>query len=401
MKIVVANTVTLNGGDAAILFGLHKTVRAAFGDVELVVYDSQPEVAKRYYPDFEFRQLMWESISGPFKNLRRNRALDKMESGVVVGALEDAVADYASADLVMSTGGTYLVEHYDLSHRWLDFAGAMQSGTPLVLFTQSLGPFEDQANITRVKRVFSASPLVLLRDGRSKKHLVEHGVDEGHLHVQADCVFALAEPETLETAKSRKLADTGRKAAISVRAWSHFKGRTKEEGMAAYKDSIAACAKWLVGEGFEVVFLSTCQGIPEYWTNDAETAYEIEALLDEETRKHVSVDDGFRDPVELSRQYGEFDLVIATRMHAAILALIGGTPVFPVAYEFKTKELFERLGVSEFTQDIDTISPEGATSDLAQMVGSIDSLRGPLMDAVAAEHESALSVAQLLQDVVE
>lgn len=35
-------------------------------------------------------------------------------------------------------------------------------------------------------------------------------------------------------------------------------------------------------------------------------------------------------------------------MHMAILALTSGTPVFPITYEFKTQELFNRLGLGEW-----------------------------------------------------
>ena len=44
-----------------------------------------------------------------------------------------------------------------------------------------------------------------------------------------------------------------------------------------------------------------------------------------------------------------FDFVVATRMHMMILSLCVGTPVLPIAYEFKTKELAARLGIADVT----------------------------------------------------
>ena len=79
-----------------------------------------------------------------------------------------------------------------------------------------------------------------------------------------------------------------------------------------------------LGPTVEVQLLSTCQGVPEYWTNDAEMAQRVLDGLPAPLRGRVRVDGRFHTPAELIAAYGAADLVIATRMHAAILALVGG-----------------------------------------------------------------------------
>lgn len=54
----------------------------------------------------------------------------------------------------------------------------------------------------------------------------------------------------------------------------------------------------------------------------------------------------------------DFDLCIGTRMHMCILSLISGTPVLPIAYEFKTQELFGEIGLKEWVTDIEVIEPD-------------------------------------------
>ena len=148
--------------------------------------------------------------------------------------------------------------------------------------------------------------------------------------------------------------------AISVRDWPHMGAKG---GMTAYFDAVAALIDDLVvHHGAEITFLSTCQGVGSYWTDDSATAETLVEHLDESVRGAVRIDREFHTPSQLVSMLGNFDAVIATRMHVAILALLAGTPVLPIAYEFKTVELFAKLGLDGLVQDIETITPEGLTA---------------------------------------
>ena len=92
-----------------------------------------------------------------------------------------------------------------------------------------------------------------------------------------------------------------------------------------------------------------------------------------------------------------FDLSVATRMHAGILALIAGTPVLPIAYEFKTHELFARLGMAEWVQDIESVTGASLRSALDGFVEALPSLEGPLFEGVAREQALAREGAALVQ----
>src|SRR5829696_6373260 len=69
LKILITNIVTLNTGDAAILYAMMDILRAAVGyDTQFIVYDKHGDVPSRYYPDVVFRELLYltrESKQGP------------------------------------------------------------------------------------------------------------------------------------------------------------------------------------------------------------------------------------------------------------------------------------------------------------------------------------------------
>ncbi|TXD41176.1 polysaccharide pyruvyl transferase [Lujinxingia vulgaris] len=423
MKVIISNTVALNGGDAAILQAIVDALTAELGDeTRFTVFDSQPETARRYYPTFDFQKLLYLLVSrapnglGPIiRPLQRSRfkaAASLWSRGkeaaarlLLSGAEADALQTYAEADLIVSTGGTYLVENYDIEPRLFDYEIALALGRPLIFYTQSLGPFAEPKHQRRVRDIFNQASLVLLRDARSKEHLLEIGVRPDHLHVCADAVFALDVDAQLTTNSVDESpahdSEDRRNVAVSVRHWSHFKTLSTDEGMKRYQNAIASGVTHLVEtHQAEVTFISTCQGIPEYWTHDSKTAHAIVDTLPEHVRAHVRVDEAFHTPQDLVTTLASFDAVIATRMHMAILALIAGTAVLPVSYEFKTTELFERMGAGRWVEDINTIDAQSLIPKLDALFAELPAVRALLAEGVAEQRAIALEGARKVRALV-
>jgi colanic acid/amylovoran biosynthesis protein len=424
MKIIVENTVCLNTGDAAILLAIRHILRKVWGeDLRFQVFDSQPEVAARLYPekeypDLEFHKLLSESV---FKysydqNVLKN-AVKPLYNRIVLEALRRfgrggsidkmlfsdsdrrSLEIYRDADLVITTGGTYLVENYNLERRLNQFRIDAILGKDPVFFTQSLGPFNKDYNRQELKPVFDRSPLILLRDSRSRDHIVDLVDDPSKCHVVADAVFALADTDRIAGILAADQTPKTGRVAISVRHWNYVKGGG--DGMRRYLDSIRNIVTTLVrDQGKEVTFLSTCQGVPEYAHDDSKAAKAIVAELDPEIASHVSVDASFHTPEQLMALVKGFDFVVATRMHMMIMSLCTGTPVLPIAYEFKTKEVAKRIGVSDVLLDIDTVTVEEAGEKLNTFIQNLEHYRKTSLKAVLDEHASAMSATGLLKPLL-
>ncbi|MBD1869823.1 polysaccharide pyruvyl transferase family protein [Cyanobacteria bacterium FACHB-471] len=421
MKILITNVVMLNTGDAAILMGLMSILKQAFGaDVEFVIYDSKPEVSSKYYPKLTFRRWVYldrrkfrqlGGWSDRLQQINQNYVLFaawcwthgfKQITKALLSPNElRALMEYASADLIVSTGGTYLVENYSLEKRIFDFQFSLLLKKTLMLFTQSLGPFNNPVYQTELQKIFNEAALILLRDRASLKHLEEINVDTQNSHVSSDAAFALAQPEAIQNPqpvpKNSRL-----KVAISSRQWSHFKHIDSKFGMRKYQESLSKATEYLVEQhGAEVTFLSTCQGIAEYWTDDSKVGEEIAAMVPDSIRQHVQVDHQFRPPEALLEQLKTYDFVIATRMHMAILALAAGTPVLPIAYEFKTRELFDRLQLGKWVHDIELIEPEEFTQSVEAFIQAIPEIRQTLAVGVIKEQQQALAAGAIAKQALE
>jgi colanic acid/amylovoran biosynthesis protein len=140
--------------------------------------------------------------------------------------------------------------------------------------------------------------------------------------------------------------------------------------------------------------------VPEYAHDDSKAARAIVAELDPEIARHVSVDASFHTPEQLMALVKGFDFVVATRMHMMIMSLCVGTPVLPIAYEFKTKEVAKRIGVSDVLLDIDTVTVEEAGQKLDTFIQNLEHYRRTSLKAVLDEHASAMSATELLKPLL-
>lgn len=422
MNIIISNAVTLNGGDYAILDSMIKVIRQSLGDdTKFIVYDNNSEIAGRYYPNISYRKLIdlkyrrkgggrvqakLQSLVHAWNRRKMLAAARAMARGntmlpkLLLSAEQHRdLSTYQSADLVITTGGTYLVENYPLDSRIFDFRLTLALKKPLVFFTQSLGPYRRPANIAAFRDIFNRANLILLRDHASLNHLKQINVNVSKAHICADVVFADADPKLLGAAAGIMLPQSPR-VAISVREWAYFKGQSAKSGMSNYNESVAALCEFICrAMGGEVVFISTCQGIKEY-RDDSQAAHDVMAILPEDVRARCSVNAQFHTPDELKQIIKRFDLVVSTRMHFAIQSLCMGIPVFPIAYEFKTRELFKRLIPEDIILDIDTINPTTAVESFGRYCRELPNFRKYLFSQVDEERRSALRAGDYLKELV-
>jgi colanic acid/amylovoran biosynthesis protein len=419
MKILFINCVMSNGGDAAIFQAARAVVRRAFGpSTEIIVQDDHPHWIRPRYPDLNvvgscYWKLIYSELPGWRGRLARQLKLTRFGlarwfmrhdfSALVKRLLTESERDYLnvyrSADIVVATGGTYLVENYDFDQRLFDMSTAIALDRPLVLFTQSAGPFARLKNRRRLGRIFRAARLILLREKRSYAHVLDLQVPKDHVRIVPDAAFALADADLAERlVDPAPLSKPHPRIAISVRRWDYFAQCSKPEGMKRYCDAVVSLTTHVVRHyNAEVTFLSTCQGINGYH-DDSQTAMAIKGSLAADVSLRVTVDCDFHAPDELMERLRAFDWVVATRMHFAILALGVGTPVFPIAYEFKTEELFKSLGYESDIPKIESLTSESLISAFEKSVNSYGRVVTEVRSAVERARNQAWQVVDVLRE---
>jgi colanic acid/amylovoran biosynthesis protein len=400
LRVVITNAVISNTGDAAILAGIVGALREVTTVTGLVVFDSNAETTRDLYPEWNVRQQLTmpvlrhvtlvsrakrKALLVFLDGLARVPALAKLAARshrIVKTPVTRALHTIAGADVVVATGGTYLVDHYDFSAKVLELRLAAALGRPIVLWTQSMGPFASERarrQITELGRVDA----VFFRDQRSQTNWDTINTPATIEAVVADAAFtlppaAVPEPEP---------AGGGHHAILCVRDWAHKGADGGAVDRAGYIQAVRALADGLLTAGWRVTALSTCQGLPSYPTDDSIFATEAFAGL------AVHIDRVHRSPSELQSQLASADLVVTARMHLAILGLIQQTPTVAIAYEFKSLELFKSVGLGEQVVRLEDISVDWADALVASLPSGVPVLEPDILAELArSSREPAAAV---------
>lgn len=357
MKVLITNAVLSNAGDAAICAGIRQALLddGLCGMDDIAVMDANSTVTAKIYPTWNVHQQLCYSTPGSNRIWSKTvqvakilgvRLLTKVAAqspavvrklGVIRIGYFSAIQLYADADVVISSGGTYLVDHYDFRPRQYELEFAYSLGAKIALWTQSMGPFLTPRSARSAQAIKMLSTMVFFRDIPSQ--LNWDGVPGENVpgRVMADAAFALQAPRVM---MSREAVEEKDRVLLSVREWALTSTGSKLD-YTGYTSSFRSAAVASVDLGMHPFALSTCQGVDGYRVDDSLTAEKIFNGLG------IDIDKQPHTPDELMDEIAASAVVISTRMHLAILAVICRVPVIAVAYEFKTLELFARLQMAE------------------------------------------------------
>jgi colanic acid/amylovoran biosynthesis protein len=317
-RVLITDAVPLNGGDEALLVGLLRTLSARWPSAEFTVLCRRPDASRRILPGIHIEPAI------------------ERESDIA-----GAEPFYRDADLVISTPGGFLHEHYDVRTALRGFQLALDLNKPLVLFAQSIGPFTNSDTRCVIGGILRQAALVASRDSLSVQHLAESGVTGDRVIRVPDAAFLWRRlAPSLYVARSTP----PRRAALCMRRWPH----SDREG---YKETVRKARRLvehLHSRGLEeFLFISTCQGIEGY-VDDSELAMRIVEGLPPALRERSVVNRERHHPEEMIRLLSQCDVMCSMRLHGCLLAMLGGTPAMGLAYESKTPEIFRQLGLKKY-----------------------------------------------------
>ncbi|MFD5224632.1 polysaccharide pyruvyl transferase family protein [Microbacterium sp. NPDC058342] len=364
MKIVVTNGVISNTGDAAIFAGIHHSLveEGVATSADITLLDSNAHRTAKLYPQWNVVQQIgvapprrWMKISRAISRIRRI-FVERLAAGSPLATLilrlpiarrthaGRAYEALRRADLVISTGGTYLVDHYDFAHRAAELELAKRLGKRVVLWTQSVGPFSTPRAASSIHRIIACVDAAYFRDDRSRDAWIGQGGAPDTSFTVPDVVFALEPPQTDSLAREDRVL-------LSVREWPHRGANGESYDVSRYEATMRHAATKSAATDHRPVAVSTCQGVPGY-VDDSRYARRIFEGIG------VRVDGEFHTPEQLVHELQRSSAAVSTRMHLAILSLISRVPAIAIAYEFKTWELFKSLGLERFVATIEDVTPE-------------------------------------------
>jgi len=260
------------------------------------------------------------------------------------------------ASLVVCKGGGFF---YSTSHRetlflarmLLPIAIAAHFRKRVVLAGHTIGPLRGGVARAMLRTVINQSEAqVFVRESESAKFLRELGVPEVQIHMTSDTAFAL-DADGVDLLRDRPTGGTG----ITVRQWA-FPGMENTDSL--YRNYITAVANYArhrKSHGQRVILIAQVTG---------PTRAEDDRIACEDVRKATGpgvideIIEGPKAPNEWIELYSSLTVVVATRLHSAIFALIATTPTVVISYGIKADAIMRDRGRAS-----DCLPIAGVTAD--------------------------------------
>lgn len=395
--LVCGNHTCGNRGDAAILRGLMNALEHEQPNAEFTITSRYPtsstyllgrEVVSDFYagndivgpgprPHTRRRMVPWQLMAA-------NRLPGQQAEALLPAGTRRRVDRLREYDLVVQLGGSYFLDLYGYSHFETGFS-AVQAGVPWILLGHSIGPIASGRYPIFIRHLMNRADYIGLRETISRDLLASADMPMKNVAMGADTAWNVDTTQVRDIDAGALFAGDGRPIiAITARALAPFDallGTTQ----AAYEAAFGALVNELIRAGYAVLALSTCTGIDSYHRDDRMVALRIGAYVDDTRYYHVVMDE--LDDLQLGAHLRACRLLIATRLHSAIIAMNFGTPALTLAYEHKSKGILHDMQLDSLHVDIEELlngSLFGRVLPAAEQPAPLVETMTPAVDAARA-----------------
>lgn len=213
-------------------------------------------------------------------------------------------------------------------------AAIIKAKIPLVLGSQTIGPFQDENVRTLARKVIDKSYQVFVRDEKSYNCVTE--LCDKKPILTTDIAFFLPHCKEKENISEKKKIGFNPSGLL----WSGGYSRDNQFHLTVeYQEYCKEVIGGLLDRGYEVhLILHAYNNDLSNADNDLVAATELNKLFPE-----TILSPRFNTPMEAKSYISKMDAFIGARMHATIAALSAGVPVIPFSYSRKFEGLFESL----------------------------------------------------------
>jgi polysaccharide pyruvyl transferase WcaK-like protein len=223
-------------------------------------------------------------------------------------------------------------------------------GCRVIFVSVGAGPIYGALGRFLVKSALSLADYRSYRDDSSLKYLKDIGFRTKHDKVYPDLVFSL--PEALMPPDEKRM---GRKRVVGLglmlHAGKYSVVNPSRDTYVAYLESLVVFVKWLRAR------LET---------------YDEERVT---YRPITSVQ-------EILSQLAATDIVVGTRFHNVLLALLLNKPVIAISFHHKCASLMSQMGLSEYCQDINAMNADTLITQFQELERNSEKVRRVIRQGV-------------------
>jgi colanic acid/amylovoran biosynthesis protein len=350
-----------NKGDAGILLSMIDSIRKHNPDCNVKVLTRFPEVDQYAY-DVPVDSCIYNISIDP-KTSKVSKLLSAIKLLKVLKSKSKSsriTKDYEWADVVVSCGGGFLLSHgfsTALLQHLVQLKIAIDFNKPVVIYSQSIGPFYNSFMKKTVRDVLEKVEKIFIREKITYGWLEKINVANRSVSLVPDSAFCMEMEQGAladEIISRVKGEHDGPLFGFTVRDWNFPEVANKEFYRQKYIDSIRNGIEYIEKEFNGKVLLMPQVLGPNPFNDDRIISREI---LNHDSIKHAELLNYDFKPRELKYLYSKMNMFIGTRMHSNIFSLSNQIPTVAINYEHKTKGIMELLDLNDFVIDINEINP--------------------------------------------
>ncbi|HUU17558.1 MAG TPA: polysaccharide pyruvyl transferase family protein [Sedimentisphaerales bacterium] len=390
MKVLVINQCSTNKGDRAVLFFVLREL-AHNGADQVTVSASNPEYweDKPDFPGVAVRVIPWGWDISRKKGvgflgkvihriqkmiLKRRINFPLVRNALIAGKrpwylrflvnrqFAKAVKD---ADIVISTGGHHITTMFvpdAVTPQIFDMAAALLYDKPLVLWSQSIGPFNFKSPKSRlmVQKILSGACRIFIRDEASAEQIKELGVSLEHVSKTRESVFGLC-----DIVKSR-IRPSERPEVMGVAVYVHTRANQLEEHE-NHRRYFASLIDHAIEAGYKVRFFPM-----ELQGTDRSC---IEAVINSVDKKgNCEIIEGFPGTSDHINAVAQCRIFVGHKTHSQIFSLVAATPLLAIAYHKKTEDFMAQFGLEKYCITDAQLSTEKLIQLFDKINNNLDSI---------------------------
>ena len=290
-------------------------------------------------------------------------------------------------DMLIIPGTGLLTDAYGLLNwgpynllKWSLIAKACRC--KLLFVSIGVGPIYGTLGKYFIKSMLSLADFRSYRDNSSKQYLEDIGFRADSDRVYPDLVFSLPEaviPQQDTKKSSRPVVGLG----VMENAGKYSISGPNDN--LAYLEKLVTFVRWLLAREYDVRLLSGDVG-------DVHASQEFRDLLREQSsvcdEGHI-IDQPIRSVEDLLSQIAATDIVVATRFHNVLLALLCNKPVISISFHHKCESLMRTMGLSDYCLDIRAWNADQLIEKFCDLENNAAKIK-PLIREKAREFREAL-----------
>lgn len=346
MKILISNIYNpYNLGDRAILEGVEKIIKNKYTDLNVEIFYST-----RFTDEFsKFRNnTLKDFFHIDYKNDSISRFLANTLLRLIMLLLNkffqinfDKTEEFKAFDEIYIIGGNFLYSSRKRFSRTMIIhclnIMAYSTFSKTIVMPQSLGPFKNKLDKFIVKKSLNKASIVYVRDKKSKDFYKK-------AKLVPDAAFFLKDNINISKKKTKKIV-----IALANWKWAKYQ----------HFDVIEKNYNAYLNEHIKLInsLIENC------WDVDICVQVRVEACDDKKAYDQIKPHIGAHNFLDLSKlsvsevinYFGTFSVLLGTRMHSVILGMVSGCKTINVYYQPKGKDLYEWIGLEDFSFDCDKV----------------------------------------------